>query len=132
MRRFADRGRRAWYGCTRYPACVVRRAELPNGAVDLSDDSEIQAARSRAHLALDALWQNLGSAWRDKARRWVAQRMGLEDIGIGTLSVDDCRRVIDICKAARPDDVMRAYSQRAERMRGDDEGTARLRRYMAR
>jgi hypothetical protein len=66
--------------------------------------------RHKAHEAFDPLWMGYGSGSgrtkgvatgkaRKRAYRWLAQEMGLEiqDMHIGLLNADQCRRVIELC-----------------------------------
>ncbi len=71
-------------------------------------NAPLRAAKADAHEAFDRLWQG---RMRDKrctkakargaASAWLAQRLGFpsKSIHLGFLDVDDCRRVVEICRS---------------------------------
>ena len=66
-------------------------------AASLSED--IAVARMEAHAAFDPLWQH-GSMTRSAAYRWLSRQMSIPkgDCHMGRFTVDQCRRVVDLCK----------------------------------
>ena len=87
----------AWVGC--HPG-----TKRPLGRLA---DKSLRAAKQAAHSAFDPLWAakmkrdglNKGHA-RGKGYAWLAGQLGIEakDCHIGMFDVDQCRRVVAICK----------------------------------
>jgi hypothetical protein len=88
----------AWVGC--HPGTEKALGGLAN--------AELRGWKIKAHAAFDPLWQ--GKMRRDqcskgKARRtgyaWLAKQIGLpvEKTHIGYMSVEECKRVVDVCEA---------------------------------
>ena len=88
----------AWVGC--HPGTEKPLGDLAN--------AELRALKIRAHAAFDPLWK--GKMRRDqcsktKARRagykWLAQQLGIDvkKCHIGYMSIEECRRVIEVCEA---------------------------------
>jgi hypothetical protein len=70
-------------------------------------NAELRKAKIAAHAAFDPLWQ--GKIRRDKcsktkARRagykWLSEQLGIpyEKTHIGMMSLDECRKVVEVCK----------------------------------
>jgi hypothetical protein len=86
----------AWVGC--HAGTMVALGRLAN--------AELRAAKQRAHVAFDPLWQ--GKMKRDgcskaEARsagyQWLAAQLGIETQAchIGMFDVDQCQRVVEVC-----------------------------------
>jgi len=52
-----------------------------------------------AHAAFDPIWRDAGTK-RSAAYAWLAAAMGIptESCHIGMMDVDDCLRVVELCK----------------------------------
>lgn len=70
-------------------------------------NAELRQAKQEAHAAFDPLWQakmRRDGCSKGKARgagyKWLADQLGIERrrCHIGMLDVDQCRRVVDICR----------------------------------
>lgn len=73
-------------------------------------NKELRQAKQRAHAAFDPLWQRVMERdglpkYRARGRgyKWLAEQMGLtrEQMHIGELDVDQCAKVVEICKSLR-------------------------------
>lgn len=88
----------AWVGC--HPHTERALGGLAN--------AELRAAKQAAHAAFDPLWQrkmereqcSKGVA-RRAGYRWLSQQLGIpfERTHIGYMSLDECRKVVEVCKA---------------------------------
>lgn len=90
-----------FYGCSRWAEtqCPGSHGAHPDGRpLGIPADRATKEARIRAHDAFDELWK--GAERRNRARtaayRWLAQEMGLAEVHIGALSIEECERVIRI------------------------------------
>ena len=88
----------AWVGCHRGTTKPLGR--LAN--------AELRQAKQDAHVAFDRLWRATtpaGSFDRKGAYLWLAQHLGIErnDCHIGYFDVEQCQRVVEVCRAAVPD-----------------------------
>lgn len=90
----------AWTGC--HPGTTRPLGRLAN--------AELRAAKMAAHAAFDPLWKakkKLTGCSKSKARglgyRWLSEQLGIAagHCHIGMMDVDECRRVVEICQAAR-------------------------------
>ncbi len=91
---------KAWVGC--HPGTTNPLGRLA--------DAELREWKMLAHAAFDPLWRaknrregcSKGYA-RRSGYRWLATQMGksTEEMHIGYLDVDDCKRVIEICESRR-------------------------------
>lgn len=93
-----------FYGCTRFPACKAAHGAHPDGRpLGVPADKPTKDARIRAHAAFDPLWRAEGLRGREKRRsrgrayRWLADQLGLENVHISELSIDQCNRVVEVC-----------------------------------
>lgn len=61
-------------------------------------NAELRACRRKAHGMFDRIWRRRWMS-RSKAYAWLAVQMGLtlEETHIGMFSVEQCRKVIDLC-----------------------------------
>ena len=73
-------------------------------------DAELRRARAEAHDAFDVRWARKGprvrQGWtmtRTDAYLWLAKQLGLgyADCHIGSFDLATCRRVVEICRAAK-------------------------------
>ena len=89
---------KAWVGC--HDGTTKALGGLAN--------AELRAAKIAAHAAFDPLWQ--GKIRRDKCSKtkarkagytWLSQQLGipLEKTHIGYMSLEECRKVVEVCKA---------------------------------
>jgi hypothetical protein len=64
---------------------------------------QVRQARIRAHAAVDALWGAGGAMSRDRVYGELTRRLGLsrEACHIGRFDVDECERVVTICRAMK-------------------------------
>lgn len=62
-------------------------------------DAELRAWKQKAHAAFDPLWKG-GKQKRHDAYGWLAEQLGIarQNTHIGMFDVDQCRRVVDVCK----------------------------------
>ena len=77
----------AWVGCH-------KPGDVPLGRLA---NATLRRRKMEAHAAFDPLWKN-GSMTRSDAYRWLSQAMGVTEAHIGQMDVDECRRVIELCK----------------------------------
>ncbi len=109
------------YICDKYPACdsyvgVHRSTGVPVGTIA---NKELRVWRMLAHKAFDKLWvshskrkkgkNKNGKRWkpdtkqstdRSSAYKWLASKMRLDisDCHIGMFTVEQCGRVVELCK----------------------------------
>lgn len=93
------------FACAAYPACdtyvgVHRGTLRPKGTLA---GPELRAWRKRAHAAFDPLWQS-GTLRRKAAYEWLRESLGVdqERAHIAMLTVEECRKLIELCKTAPP------------------------------
>ena len=88
---------KAWVGCH-------DGTETPLGRLA---NAELRAAKSRAHIAFDALWRAKmnrdginQSAARGAGYKWLAKQLGMDraNCHIGMFDVETCSRVVLICE----------------------------------
>lgn len=88
----------AWVGC--HPGTERALGGLAN--------AELRAWKVKAHAAFDPLWEakmRRDSCSKGRARRagyaWLAAQLGIpvEKTHIGYMSVEECKRVVDVCNA---------------------------------
>ncbi|WP_456281635.1 DUF3268 family zinc-finger domain-containing protein [Cupriavidus sp. JZ107] len=90
----------AWVGC--HPGTTKPLGGLAN--------AELREWKVKAHAAFDPLWKrkiakegcSKGHA-RRAGYRWLSEQLGLpiEKTHIGYMSVDECRRVVEVCAAVQ-------------------------------
>lgn len=89
----------AWVGCHRGSPNFVPLGRLAN--------AELRKAKMAAHAAFDRLWRGKAEkegCSRSKARgagyRWLAVQLGVDpkDCHIGMFDVEQCQRVVAVCK----------------------------------
>lgn len=91
---------KAYVGC--HPGTVKPLGRLAN--------AELRRARLAAHAAFDPLWQ--AKQWREGCSKqaarsagyaWLAGQLAIEpeQCHIGMFDVEQCRRVVEVCAAAR-------------------------------
>ena len=87
---------KAWVGC--HPG-----TENPLGGLA---NAELRAAKQEAHAAFDPLWHRKmvnENCSKSKARRagyrWLSEQLGIpyEKTHIGYMSLDECRKVVEVC-----------------------------------
>ena len=80
----------AYVGC--HPDTIRPLGTLAN--------AQLRRARTAAHRILDPLWNKIGAKKRTEVYGWLAEQMGIEKkyCHIGKFSVEDCLKVIEICK----------------------------------
>lgn len=63
-------------------------------------NAQLRDAKMAAHSAFDHLWQH-GGMRRADAYAWLAEQMGIPRgrCHIGWMDVDDCGRVVELCRA---------------------------------
>jgi hypothetical protein len=90
----------AWVGC--HPGTTTPLGGLAN--------AELRSWKMKAHAAFDPLWQAKikrdgcsKSHARKAGYRWLSEQMRIpfEKTHIGYMSVDECRRVVEICEAIK-------------------------------
>lgn len=90
----------AWVGC--HKGTTNALGGLAN--------AELREWKQKAHAAFDPLWEakiRRDGCSRSKARRagykWLSEQLGIpfKKTHIGYMSVDECKRVVDICAAIR-------------------------------
>lgn len=66
-------------------------------------NAELQQMKRKAHASFDPLWRGKSAFTRKAAYEWLAEQMGLpkEQTHIGMFDVDQCRKVIRICREAK-------------------------------
>ncbi len=91
----------AWVGC--HPG-----TERPHGGLA---NAEHRAAKMAAHAAFDPLWKKKmardacsKSSARRAGYRWLSEQLGIpfEKTHIGYMSLDECRKVVEVCNQAQP------------------------------
>lgn len=89
--------------CDAYVGCH-RGSTIAKGRLA---DKELRQWKKAAHGFFDALWRRkmkrgyTKEQARSAAYRWLSEQMGIdfEYTHIGMFNIDQCRRVVDICKA---------------------------------
>lgn len=78
----------AWVG-------VHKGSNTPLGTLA---NAELRASRRKAHGMFDRIWRRRWMS-RGKAYDWLSEQMGLakEETHIGMFSIEQCRKVIDLC-----------------------------------
>lgn len=81
---------KARVGC--HPRTTVPLGRLAN--------AELRAAKMLAHAAFDPLWKGKAPGQRGRTYAELAKRLGIlqEDCHIGMFSVEDCERVVKVCR----------------------------------
>jgi len=83
---------KARVGC--HPGTQVPLGRLAN--------AELREAKQAAHAAFDPVWKD-GHMKRGQAYSWLAERLGIhgKDCHIGMMNEEQCRRVVELCKATK-------------------------------
>ena len=68
-----------------------RDAQKELGRVEIRE----KKARIAAHESFDELWQE-GHMKRGEAYSWLAGEMGVDQVHIGEMGVDECEQVVDL------------------------------------
>ena len=80
----------AWVGCHRGTTTPLGR--LANAT--------LRRRKMEAHAAFDHIWKSRYMS-RSDAYRWLKDALGsIQPVHIGEMDVDDCRRVVEVCKLA--------------------------------
>ena len=93
-----------WYceDCQAWVGCHHNDIRQPKGRLA---NAELRKMKMAAHRAFDPIWMN--GSWkgsrsrkRGKAYRMLADKMGItvDKCHIGMFNLDQCRKVIDICR----------------------------------
>lgn len=91
-----------FYGCLNYPTCKGTIGAHPWGEPKgIPAGSETRNARMDAHSALDRLWMENLLPSRGEAYSWLSRRMGIMEVHIGEMDVEQCQKVVELCKAYR-------------------------------
>lgn len=116
------------YMCENWPACKGAHGAHPDGTpMGTPASADVRVARMRAHAAFDALWLDadqmpcyspnndgergyIRKVARTRAYRWLENQMGLtrEDCHIGDFGIEQCDKVVRICRGVGPE-VVRAW-----------------------
>lgn len=94
--RYRNGDPRKFYGCRNYPKCYSTCAAHPDGTpASTVADAPTRAARHRAHVAFDQLWQG-GLMPRKEAYRWMREALGMTkaQAHIGLFDEAQCERLI--------------------------------------
>lgn len=96
-----------FYGCTTFPDCRSTHGAHPDGSpLGIPATGDTKKARIAAHAVFDRLWDrpHFRKKERKRARndayRWLAAQIGVREIHIGELNVEECAKVIEVCEAA--------------------------------
>lgn len=94
----ADKDFIACIPCWAYVGCHARTGE-PLGRLA---NKELRAAKMMAHAAFDPIWQN-DEMTRTEAYAWLSKQLNLHAryTHIGMFDVEDCKRVVTVCKTRR-------------------------------
>ena len=78
---------------------IRHRGDEPLGRLA---NAQLRTHKKQAHYVFDPIWQS-GELTRAQAYKWLAGHMGLpvDDMHIGCLDVDECRRVVNICRTVQ-------------------------------
>lgn len=117
LQRSYRRRNRNFYRCERYPSCKGTIGSHPDGSpVGVPGTEADKAARILAHDAIDPIWRNCMSEYREPgklsngallkiARRrvysWLAYKLGgltEDECHIGNFDAEQCEAVIRICE----------------------------------
>ena len=66
-------------------------------------NAELRREKNLAHAVFDPLWRGKGRGARTGAYKWLAKQLGIprEECHIGMFDVEQCRRVVEVCRANR-------------------------------
>ncbi|MDB5885978.1 MAG: hypothetical protein JWR74_2149 [Polaromonas sp.] len=101
---------RAYVGCHKAGAytTIGGNKVISDGTLALGRlaNAELRRAKQAAHAAFDPCWQG-GGVPRRRAYAWLAEQMGLKvaDMHIGELDVEQCERVVRVCRDHAGSDV---------------------------
>lgn len=89
--------------CSAYVGCHPNTKR----ALGTLADKPTRAARAEAHVAFDRQWVGRGPGARGAAYAWLAGQLDLPEdrCHIGMFSVDECKRVVEVCAASIPWDA---------------------------
>ena len=95
-------GHKVWLcrNCLAYVGCH-KGTNKPLGRLA---NAELRRWKTEAHDAFDPLWQyGRFKGKRNDAYKWLSKQMGIpyEKTHIGMFDVDDCKRVIQICRTKK-------------------------------
>ncbi len=89
--------------CSRFPECNTyvgchKGTTTPLGRLA---DKQLRLWKGNAHALFDRKWKK-GKMKRGQAYRWLADKLGIEPekTHIGMFDVEQCKRVVEICKNA--------------------------------
>jgi len=95
--KYPNGGNRKFWGCGRWPetGCQGIVGAHPDGRpLGRPVDKKGREARQRAHAAFDVLWQH-GGITRKQAYRWLSDYLGVPDVHISDMTVQECDQVVD-------------------------------------
>ncbi len=85
-----------FYGCSAYPSCNGTHGAHADGTpLGVPGNAATKAARIAAHEVFDELWRGGGMS-RGAAYRWLARKMGRDEVHFGEMSIDECEEAIQI------------------------------------
>jgi ssDNA-binding Zn-finger/Zn-ribbon topoisomerase 1 len=105
IRRWSTKFSRHFFGCTNWPNCKGGMGCHPDGTpLGIPADAATRKVRIKAHEVFDRLWKKPGGVMsRTKAYRWLAAQMKAQEVHIGQMDADECRRVIKIVRHHFPE-----------------------------
>lgn len=95
---YCDNGHEAAYvGCHKTNTRLLLTGAEPLGRLA---DKELRLWKSNAHAVFDPLWKNGKFKSRRRAYNWLADKMKIDvkDAHIGMFDVEQCKRVVQLCK----------------------------------
>lgn len=118
-----------FYSCSRFPYCRGTHGAHPDGApLGAPSDRETKQARIRAHEYFDRLWKEAERMYggvdrkmvgrvrriaRTRAYEWLATQFLVEEVHIGSMTIEECERVVYFCDGVSPHYV-REWAKRRE------------------
>lgn len=95
-----------FYGCRAFPDCKGTHGAHPNGApLGVPANKATKDMRIRAHAAFDAIWKPGIEKGRKRRRGrsycWLAKRMGVKEVHMGEMTIEECENVIRLCAGVR-------------------------------
>jgi hypothetical protein len=87
-----------FYGCSQYPICNATHGAHPNGApFGIPANAATKAKRVEAHEVFDRLWYRSTRMSRGAAYDWLAAKLGMDAVHMGSADIALCDRVIMVC-----------------------------------
>lgn len=88
-----------FWGCTKFPECRGTHGAHPDGRpLGIPANKETKEWRIKAHDAFDKLWRFAPIRFysRKEAYKFLAEKMGVEEIHIGESDIETCKKIIEI------------------------------------